>query len=162
MAAPPHFTAGQRWAPADAGSRISARAVAGLAQEGKLSGPDGKRLATFAVSETTVRRAAADLREHQALTAAGSPGGVTLQDFEAKLVEHLAAEWRSYEDRRGDLKPAQRRFELKDLAHLQRTVARTVAGAPPAPGQQESGGGGEPAPDLLDDLAQHDLAQHED
>jgi hypothetical protein len=111
MAAPSRFSAGQRSALAHAGSRMSAKAVAGLAQEGKLPGPDGKRLAPFAVSDTTVRRAVADVREHAipAPVPSERPGSMGSQDFEAKLLEHLAAEWRSYEDRRGDLKPAQRR-----------------------------------------------------
>ena len=90
MAAPPRFTAGQRWALADAGSRMSAREVAGLAQEGKLPGPDGKRLAPFAVSDTTVRRAVADVREHAIPAPASSErlAGMGLQDFEANLLEH--------------------------------------------------------------------------
>lgn len=154
MTAPPRFTAGQRWALADAGSRMSAQAVVELAKEGKLRGRDGKRLAPFAVSDTTVRRAVADVHEDAipAPTLSEGPAGMGLQDFEAKLLDHLAAEWQSYETRHGDMKPAQRRSELRDLAHLQRTVARTVT-APAAPGPQEPDEGDQPGPDLLDALA---------
>lgn len=134
---------------------MSAPAVAALAREGKLPGSDGKRLAPFAVSDTTVRRVVADVREHATSAPASSerPGGMAVQDFEAKLLEHLAAEWRSYEVRHGDLKPPQRRSELKDLAHLQRTVVRTVASVPLALRREEPDSGEEPGPDLLDVLA---------
>ena len=140
-------------------SGVSAERVSELAGIGQLTGPDGRRLPKFLPSPSTVRRAAAELREESSVSPDGPAPGIVdaLAQSEQRLLEELAGAWASFDERKADMKPNQIAVDLRNLAYLHRTVAKAVAEGT-GPQQQpadseEPGHEDDPEPGLLDVLA---------